>query len=225
MYQLGKRIRHHRKLRNTVLIVGVLVLAGFGIHKLFHTTVKPVSVIHNAPPRTTNYTGSTAATVHVDEPLFGVDLPQGWKKVASNADVNVPTVTFRSPSSAGQQLEVFIDTVPATEAVNRVVAVTAQGSGLDHGDVSDNCTTFTPSNPATAASGVTNGIWQGDNFLCDSGNYERDVVGIASPDGINTVKLTGPTTGTHKVFLAYTDNNVNPDFSTLYNILESFKLK
>lgn len=224
MYQVGKRIRHHRKLRNAVVLIVVLAAAGFGVHRVLHTTVQPNSTIHNLPPRTTSYTDTATTSLHIDKPLFSVDLPKGWQEVASSVHVNIPTATFRSPSAAGQQLEVFIDNVPATEAVNRVVAVTPQGSGLNHGDVSDNCTTFTPAG-ANASSGVRNGVWQGDDFLCDSGNYERDVVGTASPDGINTVHLTGPAGDTHAVFLAYTDNSVNPDFSTLYGILESFKIK
>ena len=101
--------------------------------------------------------------------------------------------------------------------------VSAKDAGMDHENVSDNCATFTPA--TNAATGVSTGKWQGTNFLCDEGNYERDVVGTASAQGINTLTLTGSTTGSHKVFLVYTNNNINPDFSVLYGILESFKLK
>jgi hypothetical protein len=77
------------------------------------------------------------------------------------------------------------------------------------------------SDPAEA----THAKWSGINFLCDLGNYLRDVVGTSSPEGINSVTLTGNTTGKHTLFFMYTDNTPSPDYSTFINALKSFQLK
>jgi hypothetical protein len=56
-------------------------------------------------------------------------------------------------------------------------------------------------------------------------NYERDVVGTSSPQEINTVTVTGPSTGTHKYFFVYTDNSAEPDYTIFTDALQSFKAR
>ncbi len=223
MYHMNQRTQHHRRFW---LAVSFLTVLGLGIvitDRLLHTTTTPQSIIHNAPPLSTNYATNSVAKVHVDKPLFTVDIPTGWQATPPTTSVNVPTYTFKSPSVQAQQLEIFIDNIPSNLAVNRVVTVSPKDAGMDHENVSDNCATFTPATNTTT--GVAGGKWQGTDFLCDEGNYQRDVVGTASSQGINVVTLTGPTVGSHKIFMAYTNNNINPDFTALYGVLESFKLK
>jgi hypothetical protein len=220
---MDRRARHHRRLWTAVGVLTALAIGIFVVYRLQHTTRPPATTIHNAPPLSTNYATNSATKVHIDKPLFTLDLPSGWQATAATTSVNVPTYTFKSPSAQAQQLELFIDNIPSNLAVNRVVLVNAKGAGLDHENVSDNCTTFTPA--TNAQTGVVMGKWQGTSFLCDEGNYERDVVGTTSGEGINVVTLTGATAGTHKIFMAYTNNNINPDFSAFYSALESFKLK
>lgn len=225
MYQLDKRTHHHRLLRNGLVII-VLAAVGFFGYRLMHATTPPHGTIHNAPPLSTAYDTGSSATMHVDKPLFTMNLPKGWKQVAvSTSGLNLPTYEFKSPAAQAQDLAVYIDATPTTLAVNRVVVVTPQGAGMSYETVSDNCSNFTNPTATETARGIAQGKWQGTAFLCDIGNFERDVVGLASTSGTNIVTLTGPTVGQHQVFMAYTDNNVNPDFGTLYSILTSFKLK
>jgi len=42
---------------------------------------------------------------------------------------------------------------------------------------------------------------------------------------MNHVALTGATTGAHKLFIVYGDYSVNPGYTTLYDIIASFKMK
>lgn len=222
-YYVGRRIRHHRHFWMAVAVLATLGLGVLVVYSLMHTTTTPSTTIYNAPPLSTSYVSDSTLKMHVDEPLFTLDLPAGWKAIPSVTSVNTPSYTFSSPSAQARELDVFIDNIPSSLALNRVVTVNARGTSMDHQDVSENCATFTPA--TNSASGVVAGKWQGTSFLCDEGNYERDVVGIASSEGVNFVILTGPTAGTHKIFMTYTDNNINPNFSVLYAILESFKLK
>lgn len=222
-YQLNRRIKHHRRLWMAAGTLAALGLLALITYRLLHVTAAPATTVHNAPPLSTNYVSSSPLKVRIDNPAFSMRLPAGWQAVPVTANVNIPSYSYKSPNAQAQQLDVFIDHIPTAMAVNRVVTVSARGAGMDHENVSDNCVTFTPGSDTT--SGVANGKWQGTNFLCDEGNYERDVVGLASSEGINFVTLTGPLTGAHKVFMAYTNNNNNPDFSALYGVLESFNLK
>ena len=67
--------------------------------------------------------------------------------------------------------------------------------------------------------------WESIDFICDSGNYQRDVVGSVSGDGLNNINLTGPTKGPHRYFFTYTDNNSQPDYAIFSEALKSFKAK
>jgi hypothetical protein len=227
MYQLGKRTRQHRRLRRNVK-AAISLLAVFlfclGSYKLLNLQTKPDATIQNAPAQTTNVVTKTAK-LHIDNPLFGFDLPAGWKTFKPTANVTPPTFSYRSDGEQVQLLSIYVDTIPSNLAVNRVVVVTPDANGMSHGGVSDNCTSFTNPTDAEKNLGIASGKWQGTNFLCDIGNYERNVVGITSVNGINEVDLTGNTAHTHKFFFTYTDNSINPDFATFYDILDSFKMK
>lgn len=227
MYQLGKRKRQYRRLRRlrkAVMILACVALVVFGCYKLLHLNIKPSAVIRNAPARTTQFNTPNAKT-HIDTSTFSVDLPAGWQTFNAVTNVTPPTASYRSNGEQIQMLSVYIDNIPSNLAVNRVVIVSSEGNGMSHGSVSDNCTSFTNPTSDEEQKGYADGKWQGTTFLCDVGNYERNVVGITSPEGVNEVTLTGDKSGRHKVFITYTDNAINPNFSVFYDILSSFKLK
>jgi hypothetical protein len=221
-YHLGKRRQRHYK-RKALVCLAVLLLL-FGLYKLLH--LKQHSTIHNTGAVSQTIKASSTPQIHIDKPLFGVDLPTGWTETSPTTRVNIPNYTFKSAEQNYQLLQVYLDTIPAGVAVNRAVSVTPEGAGMSHDDVSDNCTQYTQAVIGqTSATGMATAKWENLLFTCDTGNYERDVIGTVSPAGLNEVDLTGPTVGTHKVFLVYTDNNVNANYVTLYGILDSFKLK
>ena len=103
--------------------------------------------------------------------------------------------------------------------------MSASGSGIDHDMVSENCVNFTDAKYKDGRTGIAPAKWQNIDFLCDMANIQRPVVGAISSDGINYIKLTGPTTGEHKLFIVFADYGVNPNYSVLYDILDSFKMK
>jgi hypothetical protein len=155
-----------------------------------------------------------------------MELPSGWKEVSPGAGSTAPDYSFRSPTEQAQLLDVYLRVLPTNMAINKAIAVSPQGDGLTYDSVSDNCTTFTGvAGSAQRAAGPVVARWQGIDFICDTGNYARAVVGTVSKEGINQVTGTGPATGAHKIFIAYTDNNINPDYSVLYAILGSLHFK
>lgn len=224
MYRLGERKPNHRKF--IVWLVGcVLILAAtvFAISALARpdTTISPPP-----PPKVSKITYDQTQTKHFDEPLFGIDLPPDWKLTSLE---NTPSTIYQwsgtTKDDETRSLKLYVDNTPATLGVNRAVAVQANGNKLlVESDVSDNCANFTQpssSEPVVA----THAKWNGSNFLCDLGNYIRDVVGTSSPQGINVVTLTGSITGKHNLFFTYTDNSPSPDYVTFINALKSFQLK
>jgi hypothetical protein len=226
MYRLGTPVRKRHKIALSLL--GVVVLAGLGlfIYKGLHLTAAPQTHIKNAAPITSTYDVHTPQKVVIDEPLFSMDLPSGWSAYEPARGAPVPAAyNFKSVSAEARQLAVYIDAIPQTMALNRVVTVSANGDKLDHATVSDNCTEYTQPTAEEKSAGVADAKWQGVDFLCDIGNYERNVVGTASTEGNNQVTVTGATAGTHKIFLVYTDNGASADYTVFYGIIESFKLK
>ncbi|MFA5004417.1 MAG: hypothetical protein WC498_04045 [Candidatus Saccharimonadales bacterium] len=227
MYQLGKRARHHQLL----IVAGVLLVLGgisFGTYKLLHLTLSPLETITNPPASTTPYSPEKLANSFVNETYFTTQLPFGWKRVSFQTSPNI-MYTYQGGKANTQILSIYIDNLPTTLAVNRVLPLEVQGGRLVHGTLSDNCVDFlSPSilnTPQAQTKKVVDAKWQNVEFYCDIGNFQRNVTGTSSEAGINKLVLGGSTTGAHNVFFTYTDNGSSPDYSVFYSVLDSFKLK
>lgn len=225
-YHIHKRTRDRRRRR--ILILIILLLLGFGIYWLLHLHIKPQQNIKNGKATVTNFNPNNAPKVHINETLFTVDLPAGWKETGH---ITHPFNFYMYQGGDGnaQLLSIYIDAIQTNLAVNRVLPVQAQGNQLSHDAVSDNCITFV--SPTTYNSSqaqtikIVDAKYQDVTFHCDVGNFERDVVGTSTLTDVNKVVLTGPTVGPHPVFFAFTDNTKSPDYNVLYDIVDSFRLK
>lgn len=227
MYRLGETRRSHRK-KYIWLLAIISVLGGAGY--LAVSFLQPNTEIQNTATMTTRTVSYDAvAPITLDEPLFTMKLPNDWKRVANTNTYPQPSYTWQGMSKANsaRTLQLFIDKMPTLTgfAVNRELYVQANGDNLTVlSDVSDNCIKFTGSANIQGHGNVP-AKWQGIDFLCDTGNYERNVVGTASPDGLNSVSITGQTKGIHKFFFVYTDNSAAPDYSIFTAALRSFAVK
>jgi len=221
-YRLGKRQISHRKWKLLALAI-VLVLLGAGaLWAKFY--LRANTVIDPPPPAvTTQVTGNKEATKQFDEGLFTIDLPKDWVFTGhETARYSVYSWHNTKENPGVQQLQIYVDTIPADLGVNRVLPVQGEGNRAVPTTVSDTCANFTGNK--VPGSATTPAKWDGIDFLCDLANYERDVVGTSSTDGINMVRLTG-SRGTHKIFFAYTDNSGTPNFTIFTNAVQSFQLK
>lgn len=204
------------------MFVILLVIIGlFALHSLRNETS-----IGPTPPAITNTVAvNSTKTRNIDEPMFSLSLPADWI-LASHSEKPQVVYVWESTDKkeAGRSIELYLDTLPKTMGVNRALSVQANGNRITPvGDVSDNCASFT-SPTAGQPAVATPAKWGGAAFLCDLGNFERDVVGIVSSDGINELSITGQS-GTHAVFLTFTDNNIQPDFNIFISALQSFRMK
>jgi hypothetical protein len=223
MYRFGERKQGHQRLYISLLVLvgiiaGAALISPHFLRSDTHISAPPKPIISSVKPMGSQLT-------QVQEPLFSVSLPVDWAKRA-NKDIPAPTYSWvgTAKDDVARWINIYVDAIPTTLAVNRMLPVAGNGAGLSLlANVSDNCTTFTGANDSKQISLPAK--WQGVTFLCDTGNYIRDVVGTSSAEGINTVTLTSATHGKHRLFFTYTDNSSSPDYAIFTHALTSFRLK
>ncbi|MGD0284448.1 MAG: hypothetical protein ABSB12_02555 [Candidatus Saccharimonadales bacterium] len=207
-----------------IFLLVVTVIAGLYIEYNSGTTV-----ISSSGAKTTTVT-TTVSVQTFTEPVFTIQLPIDWRLI-SHTTGKYDSYSWQETTKYEDNriLNMYVDTIPTTAAVNRLQPVTADGNRLQVGVMSDDCITFVGPTKINAQSAMSlpNQVakWQGINFICDLSNYDRNAVGTSSPQGINTVTLTGPTTGQHSFFFLYTDHNITPDYSIFANALASFRVR
>jgi hypothetical protein len=164
-----------------------------------------------------------------DNRLFSLDLPNDWEAtIVEGAPAGSQSWRNTANNKGVRLITLYLDAVPANFAINRVVAVEPVENHLTVlGDVSDNCINFTTADKqaSAATAGKAPAKWQNVDFICDTGNYIRNVVGTGSAKSLNAAKLTGASGGPHNVFFTYTDNSSSPNFGIFTAMLQSFKLK
>ena len=224
MYRLGQPTRRHYWLYAlAVVLIAGLLGGGFVLgRQLLQANTR----LTQSKPYIGYVPASSTPLQHISKNLFTLDLPNTWKPAPP------PPVAYTVYSWQGtrddstRRLDIYVDTIPNTMAVNRLLPVQADGAQVAViGQVSDNCVNFTDHSPASATSGIAAAKWDGVSFWCDVGNYERDVVGTGSAEGANAVTLTGPATGNHRFFFVYTDNSANPDYTIFQSAIQSFRLR
>jgi hypothetical protein len=228
MYRIGKRPKSRRRQVTGLLLLLLFVVLPVGLLAIFgRKFLHSNTVIRQSAAIVTPVVSQPGALHAYDAGIFTIKLPAAWKQLAGEKQ---PYDLYRwqtgSDSSTAQSIEVYQDTIPQNFAVNRLLPVRANGAQLSLlNTASDNCASFTKAPAGPAGPNGTLAKWNGVPFLCDLNNYERDVIGTSSLEGINTVALTGETSGSHKFFFAYTDYTLNPDYTVFYNALDSFQVK
>jgi hypothetical protein len=152
------------------------------------------------------------------------ELTDGWKEVALQQTAYSPRYVYKD-SKLARMIEIYIDNPPQRFGINKAMVVGESDGTLTHESVSENCVTFTDASKKDAQYGFAPAKWREVDFLCDMANTPRAVVGTISKDGINTLLVHAPSGVTYKVFIAYTDNEINPDYSVLYDIISSIKFQ
>lgn len=221
MYRIGHQIRHRYwpYILTFIVLVGLVVGASAIIRHNF--AVK--TVLNQSKVITEYYSGGETPTQLVTEKTFSVELPTDMK-TATNPGSPYNIYSWQGTGAdADRRIDIYIDNVPTSLAVNRLLPVQANSDQLvPLGSVSDNCVDFTTPTAQSAQTGSIDAKWNGVDFECDTGNYERDVVAIGSSSG--PITLTGPKYGAHRILLTYTDNTTQPDFSIFNSVVESFRL-
>lgn len=233
MYKQGRPIRRHNfKMLLAILIIVLAVVAGIYFLFIAQNNNKMVVISKSSIVTTT---AKSSPSITIDEPLFTLQLPGQWRETARNSQPGYQSIQWNwvAKDAPGRWVRIYIDTIPANFALNYLQPVTANNNGLDLGQMSDNCVTFTQgATPSTnrdvsvpQSQEALPARWQGVSFLCDNSHVSHQVVGTGSTDGGNAVTTSGPVHGAHKFFLVYADDSYHPDYSIFMNVLESFKAK
>lgn len=222
MYRLGEREHNHHKL---YILLGIFLLLVVGGYFAARNLLQSNTEISGSPAKVTSVAFEQPKAQKVDTPLFSMNIPGNWKPRTNANDVPVATYSWQGASGEDRSrwISVYVDMDLKTFAVNRALHVEANGAYMNViSTVSDNCTSYTG---AATNQGSTPAKWENIDFQCDSGNYERDVVGTVSTNGMNNVTITGTTKGPHHYFFTYTDNSSQPDYTVFSEALKSFKAK
>lgn len=222
LYQPHKNKRHRKIIWLTIL--SLVVAGAIGGTVWVHRTLKADVVLGQSTTVTSQVSYNNPTKLYTEKD-FSISIPTTWQMLPPPVS-QYQSYTWQSPNRVtdGQELIIYEDAIPVNLAVNRVLVVQSEDTQLSlDGTVSDNCATFTtnaplPNSPAALAK------WNGVNFYCDKSNQARDVVGTSSLDGINTVIFKNLNTGvSHKFFMTYIDDSIDPDYTPYYNALESFR--
>ncbi len=218
--------KNGRRRRLTVLLVTGLLLSGAGLYayRLLLQDTQPV--ISSTVGATRTFQGTAEERQKIDEAVFSFNLPADWKRIPPEQTV-YKSYRYQSgkKNAENRYLTVFVDTIPLDRPVNKAVALRPSGSGLRHGQASENCSEFPGVQSAGQGRLQLKTTWDGVEFICDLDTETRNVIGTSSPGSVNSVRLSGPAAGSHSFFFLYEDNNYTPDYSLFYGILDSFKIK
>lgn len=230
-YRYGHRPGRRRRTRVLIVMaVSLLILGAVG-----GIVVLDIRKTKNKPVEGTEHTVVQALDeainrMNVDEPTFSMELPGDWKETTRHKDANEQSISWQATKKGedNRYMKLYIDTIPATRAINRLLPVTAQGNTLSLGNMSENCATFTQGGTLDAGRAQTlketPAKWEKVDFICNLPRVTDNEIGIGSTEGVNTVKLKG-SKGEHKYFLVYTDRNIQPNYNILYNAVSSFTAK
>ncbi len=225
-YHVDRRGHRYRRARRRIIALAIVLFVGTLIYLLFNLEVTPQQDIQNAPDTTQKFADPRAKNVKIEKTEFTLELPDGWKESKADASlVPAPKYVFISSEADQQTLRIYLDTIPSGLGINKAVTVSARANEIDHDVVSENCANYTGAAQKNLKIANAPAKWQNIDFLCDLANSSRPIVGTISTDGMNFLKVKGATIGERRVFITYGDFNINPNYITFYDILESVEFK
>lgn len=209
----------------SLLMVGVIGGTVVGAREYFQAD----TTISATPKATvTKVLGAETNLKNFEAGPITLSLPKDWEEFVAPDTANATRSWRNTLKNKGVQVvTAYVDSLPPTpKALNRVLAVESAGDRIQQlGSVSDNCTDFVDGGrQPSVGTGKVSARWNGVQFVCDNANYLLNVVGIASKDSVNGVTLVGPS-GSHKVFLTFTDANVSPKNDILMSAVESLRVR
>jgi hypothetical protein len=204
----------------TGLIICVLLIGGW---LWLRNNLKADTTIHQGTPFNTMVGVPESKKKTFEQSTFQIQLPADWIRQTPEQTGADYAWHGTAKGETARSLEVYVDEIPADMAVNRLLPIKAEGKGILATDtVSDNCINFTDEKTANPTTGAASSKWSGVNFLCDTANDQRVVVGTSSAtEPINTVTVTGDK-GVHRYFFVYTDHSAQPKFEIFMAALASF---
>ncbi len=223
--------RHHSRsklklgfvLFSVMAFIAVLVAGGMFIYNdLRLNQSEPVE----GQERTVSQVLGNTDTKFVDEPNFSFELPGDWREIDRVQTDRENSITWQATlrNEDNRYLTLHINTIP-DDAVVRLLPVTVNGSRMQRGQLSGNCSSFTGLQEQSTNRALAR--WENVDFLCDTSNrVNTNIIGTGQEgQPQNTVEITGESSGTNQYFFLYKDQNIRPNFDILYSAVNSFRAK
>lgn len=227
MYIMNRAPKPKRRLHTAglaLMFVGALLGMAFAAQQYMETET---AISATPEARVTKVLGTQDKTKEFTAGLVNLRLPNDWEAFKA-PDVPAGAYSWRNTAAnkGVRVITVYIDSLPRELPVNRVLAVqSSEDRIIAMGSVSENCTNFIDGGRNASGNGRAPARWDSVRFTCDTANYVRNVVGTSSADGVNMVSLTGKRSGSHKLFMTYTDADATPNFPLFSAAVESVRLQ
>ena len=224
-YRKKRKLKKKWRFAVAIFVVLVVLIAGVIGWDIYKNRSQPQTGAAKITELTYDNKGPKLT---VNEPTFTLQLPGDWKEVGRMTTSEQHNITWQSTKAKEDNrfMTLYIDKIPHTLAVNKLLPLEAVGNKLRHGEISDNCAAYTEGGELDANSAAkakdTPAKWEEVTFMCDLPKVFDNVVGTSSREGINTVSVVGKEAGKHSYFFTYTDHNVRPDYTFFTDIIESF---
>lgn len=210
-----------------MLVVTALgVFGGVGLYMYKLMNVEPA--IASAPEAVvTTVANNMSAMKRFDGNGYAISLPDDWESFTVADSIAGASRWHNTAGNKGVQvITVYIDADVQKLAINRLLPVyVAQNGIIPDGSASEKCINFASPDSTQPSTGIVTAKWQKVSFLCDTGNYVRDVVGIGTEDTLNGAVVTDNGGVQHTVFITYADDSVTPDFELFARVVRSFALR
>lgn len=230
-YRYGHRPGRRRRTRVLiVMVVSLLIIGGVGSFIAYDLKKSENKPVEGQGRTVAQALDENINVKNIEEPAFSMELPGDWKETGRRKDATEQSITWQATKKGedNRTLKLYIDTIPTSRAINRLLPVTAQGNTLSVGNVSDNCATFTKGGTLDAGRAEklpdTPAKWEKVDFICSLSRVTDNEIGTGSTEGINTVTVKGAK-GEHKYFFVYTDRNIQANNMIFYNAVSSFTAK
>lgn len=228
-YKYGHRKIHKKRIVFATVCACLVVIGAVGMVIVRDMRRNSDTQVEGTSRTVGQVQSNTESKLTINEQLFTMQLPSDWKERTRSKSATEKSITWNATkkNEDARELTVYIDTIPATLAINRLLPVAVQGASLVPGDVSDNCATFTGDAATiteTARRPDTPARWAGIDFICSLATIVDNKVGVGSLGGVNQVTLKG-SQGEHKFFFLYTDHTIQPNYIILTDALKSFRIK
>ncbi len=229
-YKFGHRPARRRRTRFLITFLISTAILGVigGIIWLDLRGTKEEKVVEGTSRQVAQVIDEQNSVKKIDEPTFTIELPTDWKESARVNTSQEHSITWQATKKHedNRYMTMYVDVIPKTRAVTRMLPLTVQGNSLIVGEASANCSTFTKHGDGTGRQDQDEPAkYQNVNFICDLGRSIDNEVGTGSPEGVNTITVTGPARGKHSYFFVYTDHNIQQNTDIFYDALKSFRAK
>jgi hypothetical protein len=220
MYYVDKKSHKHQRMRHRLVWIVIILVIAVVIFIISNLRLAPKQELHSSPSLSRKSNIAIQKRITITKPELTTTLAPTWKETSVVQTSTAPRYTFTDTANS-RVIEFYIDNPPVHLGINQAIVVSGIGEKLAYESVSGNCVTFTDVSKADPQNGLARAKWQEVEFLCDVANRLRAVVGTISKDGTNQFHVQTPTGLSRKVFISYSDNNINPDYNEFYEILRS----